>query len=55
MRKKMGLPVALFELQRDALGNDKIHKAVAVLSGTAGDALGEFRSSLPSVWLTSET
>ena len=33
---------ALFELQRDALSNDKIHKAVAVLSGAAGDALGEF-------------
>ena len=27
---------------RDALSNDKIHKAVAVLSGAAGDALGEF-------------
>ena len=33
---------ALFELQRDALSDDKIHKAVAVLSGAAGDALGEF-------------
>ena len=33
---------ALFEFQRDALSNDKIHKAVAVLSGAAGDALGEF-------------
>ena len=32
---------ALFELQRDALSNDKIHKAVAVLSGAARDALGE--------------
>ena len=33
---------AFFELQRDALSNDKIHEAVAVLPGTAGNALGEF-------------
>jgi hypothetical protein len=32
----------LFELQRDAPSNDKIHKAVAVLSSAAGDAFGEF-------------
>jgi hypothetical protein len=37
---------ALFELQRDPLSNDKLHKAVAILSGTAGDALGEFRQFL---------
>ena len=30
---------ALFELKRDALSNNKIHKAVAVLSGAAGDTL----------------
>jgi len=34
--------ISRLELQRYALSDGKIYKAVAVPSGTAGDALGEF-------------
>ena len=43
------------ELKLDALGNDEVEQAFAVLAYLSGRALGELGSSAPSVWLTSKT